>query len=64
MVTMLLCPVFIGCSTGYYGIDCDQTCGRCATDPDLYNPCDKSGLCLKGCQMWWVTDMCNTYIGK
>ena len=56
---------FIGCPYGYYGDSCDQHCGMCTyIDPDIYNPCDLTGSCINGCQMWWITDNCQTEIGK
>ncbi|KAK2145580.1 hypothetical protein LSH36_671g01001, partial [Paralvinella palmiformis] len=57
--------LYSGCPYGYYGDICDQHCGMCSDiDPDIYNPCDITGSCINGCQMWWITDNCQTEIVK
>ena len=59
-ITKLIFSVFASdCSAYSYGSACSLRCHcRDAT-------CDPvTGYCHTGCQDWWVTDTCNTEVGK
>ena len=49
---------FSACADNSWGIQCNQTCGRCAT----YHPCNKeTGACLGGmCLDGWTGVNCDT----
>lgn len=57
---------YSGCPAGYYGYSCDKPCGQCAnvSDDGLDSPCDSSGYCINGCQMWWAGYTCKTKVAK
>ncbi|KAI0209847.1 Receptor-type tyrosine-protein phosphatase mu [Lamellibrachia satsuma] len=47
------------CEKGYYGINCKETCGRCRAKSDCSIT---DGNCASGCQIWYSTNVCKTYI--
>ena len=58
--------MFSECEDGYFGTNCDQLCGQCAiVKGKNQSSCDiKTGSCIDGCKLWWITDTCRTEIGK
>lgn len=45
----------LGCPTGFYGVDCSETCGNCR---DI-GQCDRNnGSCLTGCDAGYKGDLC------
>ena len=47
------------CDDGYYGTNCLHDCGSCESNVT----CNKStGACPDGCDTWWITDTCHTYM--
>ena len=44
------------CEYGYYGADCNQTCGNCSGA----SQCDRaSGECAYGCMPGYYSTLCN-----
>ncbi|ELU10965.1 hypothetical protein CAPTEDRAFT_201656 [Capitella teleta] len=54
-------PFFISevCDVGFYGVNCEEECGRCKDD--LCSGDD--GHCSDGCQIWFLGDLCKKEIG-
>ena len=49
--------VFIACSSGYYGLNCNNTCGLCRDQ----QACDHvNGTCLTGCEPGFTRELCIT----
>ncbi|ELU02323.1 hypothetical protein CAPTEDRAFT_226478 [Capitella teleta] len=46
------------CDVGFYGVNCEEECGRCKDD--LCS--DDDGHCLDGCQIWFLGDLCKEEI--
>ena len=48
---------FIACSSGYYGLNCNNTCGLCRDQ----QACDHiNGTCLTGCEPGFTGELCIT----
>jgi hypothetical protein len=56
------CLFFISevCEVGFYGVNCEEECGRCKDD--LCS--DDDGHCSDGCQIWFIGDLCKEEIGE
>ncbi|KAK2155746.1 hypothetical protein NP493_2045g00001 [Ridgeia piscesae] len=49
------------CEPGTYGKNCEEDCGHCKE----MKPCDiNDGHCTTGCETWYMSDICKTYICK
>ncbi|KAI0240259.1 hypothetical protein LSAT2_009049 [Lamellibrachia satsuma] len=47
------------CDDGSYGINCNDSCGHCKDQ----SKCSVTmGSCPNGCETWYISDVCNTYI--
>ena len=59
--SLLRCNSFAVCDHGTYGKNCEEDCGHCKEG----KPCDiKGGHCTTGCETWYTSDICKTYICK
>lgn len=51
-----LLDLFTECSAGYYGENCNQTCGHCLVN----TTCDpNNGTCSTGCSEGYKEGLCN-----
>ncbi|ELT87397.1 hypothetical protein CAPTEDRAFT_216804, partial [Capitella teleta] len=50
--------VTLVCQVGFYGVNCEEECGRCKDD--LCS--DDDGHCSDGCQIWFIGDLCKEEI--
>ncbi|KAK2181763.1 hypothetical protein NP493_383g04047 [Ridgeia piscesae] len=49
------------CESGTYGKNCEEDCGHCKDG----KPCDiTDGHCTTGCEKWYKSDICKTYISS
>ena len=46
---------FIACENGYYGIECNSTCGHCSFQNDCFH---ENGTCFNGCELGYSGDLC------
>lgn len=47
----------LGCKTGSFGFDCNETCGHC----NEVNQCSKiDGICYTGCKAGFQGDLCRS----
>ncbi|ELU12972.1 hypothetical protein CAPTEDRAFT_193075 [Capitella teleta] len=46
------------CEVGFYGVNCEEECGRCKDD---FCSSD-DGHCSDGCQIWFIGDLCKEEI--
>ena len=47
----------VGCTDGFWGITCGQSCGRCRFE----TACDRlTGECRFGCEAGWEAPRCDT----
>lgn len=49
--------IFAACNIGYFGVDCNEKCGRCL---ELYQCNHITGTCLTGCEAGYQGSMCKT----
>lgn len=45
----------VACDSGFYGVDCNKTCGHCR---DLNQCFNINGSCLTGCDNGFQGDKC------
>lgn len=50
-------PFFKGCQEGWYGFDCNETCGHCR---DLDQCLHVNGTCSTGCESGFQNELCKT----
>ena len=43
------------CENGYYGIECNSTCGQCSFQNDCFH---ENGTCFNGCELGYSGDLC------
>ncbi|KAI0239537.1 hypothetical protein LSAT2_009729 [Lamellibrachia satsuma] len=49
------------CDDGNYGVNCNESCGHCKK----HSKCSiTNGSCSKGCENWYISDVCKTYIAS
>ena len=49
------------CNLGTYWKNCEHDCGHCKDNEQ----CDiENGRCSRGCETWYMSDTCKTYISK
>ena len=46
---------FLACENGYYGIECNSTCGHCSIQNDCFH---ENGTCFNGCELGYSGDLC------
>ncbi|KAK2181248.1 hypothetical protein NP493_405g04038 [Ridgeia piscesae] len=49
------------CEHGYYGVNCKEICGYCK---DQSKCAITNGYCPNGCETWYTSDICTTYIAS
>ncbi|KAI0224033.1 hypothetical protein LSAT2_024929 [Lamellibrachia satsuma] len=47
------------CDDGSYGINCNESCGHCKLQSNCFIG---NGSCPNGCEPWYISDVCKTYI--
>lgn len=47
----------IDCERGWYGVNCNETCGHCR---DMDQCSNTNGTCLTGCDAGFQGELCNT----
>ena len=57
LLVLLWFFLFVGCFSGYFGNDCEQTCsGHCLEN----RTCDRiDGTCSDGCHNGYIGKLCN-----
>lgn len=53
---LLTYTLYIDCGRGWYGINCNETCGHCR---DLDQCSKTNGTCLTGCDAGFQGELCN-----
>lgn len=49
--------LFEACDNGYYGNECNNTCGYCLDLSDCFHI---NGTCLNGCESGYIGDLCKS----
>ena len=49
--------LFEACVNGYYGKECNNTCGYCLDLSDCFHI---NGTCLNGCESGYIGDLCKS----
>lgn len=47
----------LGCKTGSFGFDCNETCGHCS---EVNHCSDIDGICQTGCKAGYQGDLCRS----
>ena len=51
---------FADCTDKTNGVNCNETCGHCK---DQSTCAVTDGRCPNGCEKWYTSDVCKSYIG-